>query len=55
MDFKYLYPQAMETFRTRWLVYKQNIEAFLEAELKDVNYLKLLKKYRLQKTTLNEG
>ena len=53
--FKFLYPQAMETFRTWWLVYKQNIEAFMEAEFKDVNYLKLLKKYGLQKATINEG
>ncbi|TMW39611.1 hypothetical protein DOY81_015308 [Sarcophaga bullata] len=29
MDFKYFYPHAMDTFRTRWLVYKQNIEVFL--------------------------
>ena len=55
MDFQYLYPEAMETFHTRWLVYKQNIEAFLEAELKDVNCIKLLEKYQLQKTTTNEG
>ena len=55
MDFEYLYPKAMETFRTRWLVYKQNIEAFLEAELKDVNCIKLLEKYQLQKATTNEG
>ncbi|TMW44911.1 hypothetical protein DOY81_010012 [Sarcophaga bullata] len=49
MDFKYFYPHAMDTFRTRWLVYKQNIEVFLEAELKDANCLKLLEKYQLQK------
>ncbi|TMW40244.1 hypothetical protein DOY81_014677, partial [Sarcophaga bullata] len=54
MDFQYLYPEAMETFHTRWLIYKQNIEAFLKAELKDVNCIKLLEKYQLQKTTINE-
>ena len=55
MDFKYVYLQAMETFRTRWLVYKQNIEQFLKVELKDANCIKVLKKYQLQKATLNEG
>ena len=55
MDFKYFYPQAMETFRTRWLVYKQNIEEFLKVELKDVHCIKLLEKYQLQKATTNEG
>ena len=55
MDFRYLYPQAMETFRRRWLVYKQNIEQFLKVELKDANCIKLLDKYQLQKPTINEG
>ncbi|TMW39903.1 hypothetical protein DOY81_015017, partial [Sarcophaga bullata] len=54
MDFKYFYPQAMETFRTRWLVYKQNIEPFLKVELKNANCIKLLEKYQLQKATTNE-
>ena len=55
MDFRYLYPQAMETFRRRWLVYKQNIEQFLKVELKDANCIKLLEEYQLQRATINEG